>query len=113
MSCGLVVYTNLPAKHYDYAMVLFTWNAEKNAKLQQERGVSFEALVAALEAGGLLANLPHPNQQTYSHQRILVVNVDGYAYEVPCIPTVEGFFLVTAFPSRRATQRYLRGEETP
>jgi len=71
------------------------------------------SIVAALEAGGLLANLPHPNQQTYSHQRILVVNVDGYAYEVPCIPTVEGFFLVTAFPSRRATQRYLIGEEPP
>ena len=42
-----------------------------------------------------------------------MVNVDGYAYEVPCIPTAVGFFLVTAFPSRRATQRYLRGEETP
>jgi len=94
-------------------MALFTWNAEKNAKLQRERGVSFEELVAALDAGDLLANLPHPNQQRYPHQRILVVNLDGYAYEIPCIPTAEGFFLVTAFPSRRATQRYLKGEEAP
>lgn len=98
---------------YDYGMRRFTWNAEKNARLQRERGVSFEELVAALEAGGLLANIPHPNQQRYPHQRILVVNLNGYAYEVPCMPTAEGLFLVTAFPSRRATQRYLRGEPTP
>ena len=75
---------------YDCDMLLFTWNAEKNARLQRERGVSFEGLVAALEAGGLLANLPHPNQQRYPHQQILVVNLNGYAYEVPCIPTAEG-----------------------
>ncbi len=92
-------------------MAPFTWNPEKNETLQRERGMSFEELVAALEAGGLLANIPHPNQRTYPHQRILVVTMHAYAYEIPCIPTDTGFFLVTAFPSRRATQRYLRGGE--
>jgi hypothetical protein len=92
-------------------MAACTWNPEKNATLQRERGLSFEELAAALEAGGLLANISHPNQQTYPHQRILVVRMHEYAYEIPCIPTETGFFLITAFPSRRATQRYLRGGE--
>ncbi len=92
-------------------MVTFRWKDEKNEKLQRERGFSFEELVAALEAGGLLADIPHPNQQTYPHQRILIVNMNGYAYEIPCIPDDDEIFLVTAFPSRKATQRYLRGKE--
>lgn len=92
-------------------MATFTWDPEKNDLLQRERSISFEELVAALEGGGLLANIPHPNQQTYAHQRILVVNMHDYAYEIPCIPTDEGVFLITAFASRRATQRYLRGDE--
>lgn len=92
-------------------MATFTWNPEKNETLQRERDISFEELVAALEAGGLLADIPHPNQQTYPHQRLLVVNMNGYAYEMPCIPTDDGFFLVTAFASRKATRHYLRGDE--
>ena len=92
-------------------MATFTWNEEKNEKLQRERGLSFEELVAALEAGGLLANIPHPNQHTYPHQRILIVNMNSYAYEIPCISEDKYIFLITAFPSRRATQRYLRGKE--
>jgi hypothetical protein len=92
-------------------MATFTWYSEKNETLQRERGMSFEELVAALEARGLLANLPHPNQQRYPHQQILVVNMNDYAYELPCIPTDDGFFLVTAFASRKATQRYLRGDQ--
>ena len=68
---------------YDHDMRLFTWNAEKKRQAQRERGVSFEGLVAALEAGGLLADLPHPNQQRYPHQRILVVNLNGYGKPTP------------------------------
>lgn len=92
-------------------MVTFRWRDDKNEQLQRERGFSFEELVAALAAGGLLANIPHPNQQTYSHQRILIVDMNGYAYEIPCISDDDEIFLVTAFPSRKATQRYLRGKE--
>ena len=92
-------------------MATFTWKEEKNEKLQRGRGFSFEELVAALEAGGLLANIPHPNQHTYPHQRILIVNMNSYAYEIPYISEDDNTFFITAFPSRRATQRYRRGKE--
>lgn len=91
-------------------MITFKWSDEKNVKLQRERGFSFEELVAALEAGGLLADIPHPNQRAYPQQRILIVNMGDYAYEIPCVPDNDHISLITAFPSRKATQRYLRGK---
>lgn len=91
-------------------MITFKWNDEKNVKLQRERGFSFEELVAALEAGGLLADIPHPNQRAYPQQRTLIVNMSDYAYEIPCVPDNDHIFLIIAFPSRKATQRYLRGK---
>ena len=107
------LYTQAAPNRILSIMITFRWNDEKNAKLQRERGFSFEELVAALEAGGLLANIPHPNQQTYPQQWILIVNMNDYAYEIPCIPDDNQIFLITAFPSRKATQRYLRGKEQP
>lgn len=37
------------------------WSHDKNALLIAERGVSFEVVVAAIEAGELLDMLAHPN----------------------------------------------------
>ena len=56
------------------------WGSEKNEQLGLERGVSFEQMVVAVEAGGLLDILAHPNQAKYPNQRVLVVASDGYAY---------------------------------
>ncbi|MFM8278662.1 MAG: hypothetical protein ACKN89_17045 [Cyanobium sp.] len=41
----------------------FVWSHDKNALLIAERGVSFEAVVAAIEAGELLDVLAHPNPE--------------------------------------------------
>lgn len=89
----------------------FRWSAEKNQELAIGRGVSFEVIVIAIESGGLLDILAHPNQAKYPRQRILVVSVDGYACLVPFVEEDEYFFLKTIIPSRRATHQYLsRGE---
>ena len=37
------------------------------------------------------------------------VDVDGYAYLVPCVPTDDGYFLKTIIPSRKATRKYFGG----
>ena len=90
----------------------FRWNAEKNNWLMQERGVSFESMVVAIEGAGLLAILAHPNDERYPGQRILVVAHEGYAYLVPFVEEAEHFFLKTVIPSRKATRDYLReGDE--
>ena len=84
------------------------WNPDKNSELQVERGVSFEQVVIAIEAGGLLDVLAHPNAKKYPNQRLLVVAWDGYAYLVPYVEEAAYYFLKTVIPSRKATRDYLK-----
>ncbi len=92
-------------------MKQFRWNAEKNETLSSERGISFENIVVAIESGGLLDILAHPNQSKYPSQRVLVVSCDNYAYLVPFIEEENCFFLKTVIPSRKATRDYLNQGE--
>jgi uncharacterized DUF497 family protein len=85
----------------------FRWNQEKNDVLKDERGVSFEGMVVAIEGGGLLDILAHPNEQKYPRQRVLVVAHDSYVYLVPFVEEPDFFFLKTVIPSRKATRDYL------
>ena len=85
----------------------FRWSPEKNDVLKDERGVSFESMVVAIEGGGLLDVLAHPNEQKYPRQRVLVIAHDSYAYLVPFVEEEDYFFLKTVIPSRKATRDYL------
>ena len=89
-------------------MKSFRWSPEKNEALTADRGVSFEVIVVAIEAGGLLDILAHPNPAKYPRQRVLVVTADNYAYLVPFIEEEDYFFLKTVIPSRKATRDYLK-----
>ncbi|MBI5922191.1 MAG: toxin [Betaproteobacteria bacterium] len=90
----------------------FRWGQEKNETLRTERGISFENIVVAVESGGLLDILAHPNQTKYPKQRVFVVACDNYAYLVPFVDEDDYFFLKTAIPSRKATKEYLNKGET-
>jgi uncharacterized DUF497 family protein len=85
----------------------FRWTPEKNDTLKADRGISFESIVVAIQSGGLLDILAHPNQAKYPRQRVLVVAHDSYAYLVPFVEEPEYFFLKTIIPSRKATRDYL------
>ncbi len=97
--------------NYSELMKPFRWSAEKDDELKTGRGISFEVIVVAVGAGGLLDVLPHPNQARYPHQRVLVVAADAYAYLVPFVEEDEYVFLKTIIPSRKATRDYLREGE--
>lgn len=84
----------------------FRWNPEKNETLKAGRGVSFESIVVAIESGGLLDILAHPNQARYPRQRVLVVASDGYCYLAPYVEEDDHFLLKTVIPSRKATRDY-------
>ena len=86
----------------------FRWAAEKNEALKSARGVSFESIVVAVEADGLLDVVAHPNQSKYPHQRVLIVSLDGYVYLVPFVEETDYFFLKTVIPSRKATRDHLK-----
>ena len=89
-------------------MKSFRWSSDKNKELIAERDVSFERVVVAIEDGGLLDVLAHPNARKYPKQRVLVVTWDGYVSLVPYVEETEYFFLKTVIPSRKATRDYLK-----
>jgi uncharacterized DUF497 family protein len=89
----------------------FDWDDKKSKALEKERGICFEDIVIKLEEGFLLDNIEHPNQKKYGHQKMLVVNVDGYAYAVPYFEGEKVLHLITIFPSRELTRIYLGGKQ--
>lgn len=93
-------------------MKYFFWNEEQNKLLNEERQISFEDVVFYISQGFLLDVLEHPNQEKYQGQKIFVVEIDEYAYLVPFIEGEQEIFLKTIIPSRKATQKYLKGSET-
>jgi hypothetical protein len=90
----------------------FRWSSDKNQQLLAQRSICFEAVVVAIETGGLLDVLAHPNPERYLGQRILVVEVNQYVYLVPYVEDDDHLFLKTIIPSRKATRDYLR-QDTP
>ena len=85
----------------------YRWPTVKNEKLQSERGLTFEQLVVAIESGGLLDVVSHPNPRKYPRQLVFVVEVEGYVYLVPFVEEDQYYFLKTIIPSRKATRLYL------
>lgn len=86
----------------------FRWNHQKNAELKNEREISFEQIVLAIEENGLLDTIAHPNLQKYPNQSVFVVAFEGYVYLVPFVEEAEFYFLKTVIPSRKATRDYLQ-----
>ena len=87
----------------------FDWSNEKNRQLINERRVSFEDVVAAIEHGRLLDVRRHPNQDRYPVQMVYYVEIDDYVYVVLLVVRSDGSpFLKTIIPSRKATRDYLR-----
>ena len=97
----------------DQELSSFDWNTSKNRQLIDERGLSFERVVSAIEQGGLLDVVEHPNRRRYPEQRIYVVEIEGYVHLVPFVIEADGTrFLKTIIPSRRATRDYRRRHRT-
>ena len=89
----------------------FRWDSDKNEQLVQERSISFEQITVAVESGGLLQVVQHPNVAKYPRQKIMVVGIDGYAYLVPFVEETNYLFLKTIIPSRKATRDFIEGKE--
>ena len=85
------------------------WNLEKAEALKKDKdrnSVGFEECVIALEDDKVLDDLPHPTRE---NQRILVLEINGYAHAVPYVEEKDGtLFLKTVFPSRKYHAQYLR-----
>ena len=88
------------------------WSASKNEWLKKVRDVSFEEVTLRIRSADFLDGFDHPDQLKYPGQKILVLEIRGYAYSVPYVETSDGFFLKTIIPSRKLTRKYLGGDES-
>ncbi len=86
---------------------IYDWDSEKNEALITTRGVSFEEVISAIENDDLIDIIEHPNQEKYAHQKIYVVELNGYAYLVPFVQDKNVIFLKTIIPNRKAQRKYL------
>jgi uncharacterized DUF497 family protein len=91
-------------------MKIFKWNVEKNEVLFSKRGITFEEVVQKIESGAQYIETDHPNSNKYPNQKIIVVEIEGYAYLVPCVINGDEYFLKTIIPSRKATKKYFGGQ---
>ena len=84
---------------------LVDWDSAKNELLKKERHVSFEDVEEAIKRDCLVEIVP--NQKRYAHQRVFVVVIRSYVYNVPFVEDEQKIFLKTIIPNSRATRKYL------
>ena len=89
-------------------MITYRWSNEKNKILKAQRNVTFEQVVMHIDNGDVLDIIDHPNKVKYSHQQVLVIEMNGYAYAVPFVQKGMCRFLKTIVPNRKLTKLYLR-----
>lgn len=82
-------------------MARFTAGAEKQS--MTERGLTFDMILAA----PVIDFIDNP---TRDDQKLLIVEIDGYAVAAPCKPLAgdDEWLIVTAWFSRKFTQHYLK-----
>ena len=85
----------------------YLWDDAKNERLRLERGISFEDVVYHIEHGGLLDDIEHPNQERHPGQRLYLVRIGDYVYEIPFFRDGGVESLRTIYPSRKFTRAYL------
>ena len=93
--------------HIIGVMKYIDWDEKKNEQLKQEREISFEDILNAIEEGNLLDILEHSNKNRYPNQKIFIVTINDCAYLVPFVEDEEKIFLKTIIPSRKATKQYI------
>ena len=93
-------------------MKYFDWDSQKNQKLKQERDISFEEILIAIEDGKILDIVEHSSKNKYPNQKIFIVDINNYAHLVPFEEDGEKVFLKTIIPSRKATKKYIIKKES-
>ena len=91
----------------------FTWKEEKNDLLKRSRNISFEQIVLAIENKQVVDVIEHPNQEKYKGQIFIMVEQNDYIYVVPASisDTEEECYLKTIYPSRKYTNKFIRGKK--
>ena len=84
---------------------MIIWDDEKNQKLQNERGISFDEISKIIMRKEHLDILENPSRPA---QQLFVVEFNNYIYSVPfIIDSQSNILLKTAFPSRKLNEKHM------
>lgn len=86
-------------------MKYFDWDRDKNEWLIENRGISFEMCIVAINQGDILSQ--EPNKMPYGHQKRYILNINNYVYVVPYVEDDVKIFLKTIYPSRKLKKKFL------
>ena len=79
----------------------FEWDESKSREIKVKRGKSLREIVECIRSGKIITVMRHHNQDLYPDQLLIVVEVDGYPWVVPCEIRGRKLRLITAYPSRK------------
>ena len=87
------------------------YSLEKNELLKEQKNISFEDVILALESGNLVDDIEHPNKEKYPNQNIFIIliKIKDYVYLVPYVEDDTSIFLKTIIPSRQMNKKYNKG----
>ena len=91
-------------------MKTITWAKDKAEKLRNDKTrnyVGFERCIVAIENGDILAIIDNP---TRDNQRMLILEIDAYAYVVPFVETEDEWFLKSVLRTENTPLCILKGE---
>ncbi len=91
------------------------YSLEKNEILKEQRDISFEDVILAIENGNLLDDIEHPNKEKYPNQNIFIIliKIKDYVYLVPYVEDDTSIFLKTIIPSRQMNKKYNKNKGVP
>ncbi len=81
----------------------FEWDAAKSAKVETERGASFEKLAEVIVEGGFLGIEENPG---YIGQLFFIVPFKREIWCVAVEPRGQTLRIITAYPSRKWSKKY-------
>jgi hypothetical protein len=89
----------------------FEFDLSNSVYLREQRGIGFEEIITLIEAGNLLAVLPHPRPDKYPGQELYCIDIDGYVWIAPYIRKGDAIRLITCYPSRKETKKWPAGKK--
>ena len=79
----------------------FEWDEKKSKTVKQKHGRSLKEIFRYIVSGNVVAFMEHFNQKAYPGQMLMIVNVKGYPWVVPCEIRGNKLRLITAYPNRK------------
>lgn len=88
-------------------MTKIEWDKKKNDYLKKTRNISFEDVMSAIDKNKILDIVDHHNPKKHPNQKILIVEINSYAFLIPFVQNSEKIFFKTIIPNSKATKNYI------